>query len=169
MKKILLFALLFISMTARSQDYIITRDGDTLRIQIVKNAEDAVEFLYPNESAINEIGKKSIAKIIFNSGREEVCNTNFEIPTIEGEKDWEKVVITYLESDVKGLKRVQELKATSGWGGSLASGLGYKKAIKALKKKAAKLKAPVVLITGRPNEYAEARGGNVQVLGVAYK
>lgn len=79
------------------------------------------------------------------------------------------MVETYLESDVEGLTRVDEIKATSGWGGSLGSSLGYKGAIKKLKKKAAKLGAGVILIHGQPNQSASARGGGVQVIATAYK
>ena len=47
--------------------------------------------------------------------------------------------------------------------------MGYKDAIKKLKKKAAKLGASVILVADRTNEPAAALGGGVQVVGVAYK
>ena len=73
------------------------------------------------------------------------------------------------ESDVVGLKRVGELKATSGWGGALGSSMGYKGALNKLKKKAAKMGAGVILVHDNPNKLASALGGGVQVIGTAYK
>ena len=71
----------------------------------------------------------------YESGREEIFNVGINVPEIKGEKDWEKVIETYLEADVEGLTRVDEIKATSGWGGAMASSLGYKGAIKKTRKK----------------------------------
>ena len=88
---------------------------------------------------------------------------------IKSKDDWKLVVITYVESDVIGLKRVGELKATSGWGGSLGSSMGYKGALNKLKKKAAKMGAGVILVHDNPNKLASALGGGVQVIGTAYK
>ena len=54
-------------------------------------------------------------------------------------------------------------------GGPLGSSMGYKDALKKLKKKAAKLDAGVVLVHESPNKTAAAFGGGVQVIGTAYK
>ena len=118
---------------------------------------------------VNVKNKREINKIVYESGREEIINVGINVPKINSEKDWKNVVETYLEADVEGLTRVDELKATSGWGGSLGSSMGYKDAIKKLKKKAAKLGAGVILIHGQPNQSASSRGGGVQVIATAYK
>ena len=118
---------------------------------------------------MSEKNKREINCIIFESGRKEEFHVGIDVPIIKGEKDWEKVVETQLESDIVGLTRVAELKATSGWGGSLGSSMGYKGAIKKLKKKAAKLGAGVILVHGSPNSAAAALGGGVQVTATAYK
>ena len=106
---------------------------------------------------------------MYASGRREECSQGIEVPVIKSKSDWKNVVITYVESDVVGLKRVGELKATSGWGGPLGSSMGYKGALNKLKKKAAKMGAGVVLVHESPNKTAAALGGGVQVVGTAYK
>ena len=170
MKKYLLLALCaFLVQALSAQDRIVKRRGETIEVNITKSTDDAVEYVYPGETVVNEVSKKSLSKIIYSSGRVEVCNTNFALPVINGKEDWKKVVVTYLESDVRGLTRVKEIKATSGWGGSLMSSVGYNDALNKLKKQAAKLGASVILVNGVPNEHAAARGGGVKVVGVCYK
>ena len=156
-------------ITAYAQDKVVLKNGKELSVKIVKNDESTIEFQYPGESLLNVKNKREIKCIIYESGRIEEVNQGIEIPIIKNEKDWEKVVETYLESDVEGLTRVDEIKATSGWGGAMGSSLGYKKCINKLKKRAAKLGASVILIHGQPNQSASSLGGGVQVIATAYK
>ena len=132
----------FLTLSVQAQDKVILRNGDTLNVEVKKVGTNSIEYSFPNEELVAEKSKNEIASIIYASGRkEEEFNQGIVVPKITSAKDWEKVVETYLESDVAGLTRVGELKATSGWGGSLGSSLEYKTAIKKLKKKAAKLGA----------------------------
>lgn len=167
--KLLLVILSTCFLTANAQDKVIFKNGDTISVKIIKNEEKSIEFQYPGESLVNAKNKREIKKIIYGSGRIEEVKQGIDVPEITSPNDWEKVVETYLETDVEGLTRVDEIKATSGWGGAMASSLGYKGAIKKLKKKAAKLGAGVILIHGQPNQAASARGGGVQVIATAYK
>ena len=154
MKK--LFAIICISAifadNAYSQDKVVLKSGEELNVKIVQNNETTIQFQYPGETLVNEKNKREIQYIVYESGRREEINQGIVVPKISSKDDWEKVVETYLESDVAGLTRVAQLKATSGWGGSLGSSIGYKGAIKKLKKKAAKLGAGVILIHGVPNQ-----------------
>ena len=160
---------LFFGVSSYAQDKVFLKNGEELNVKVVKNDEKTIEFQYSGESMVNVKSKREIKKIVYESGREETINVGIEVPVITSADDWEKVVETYLESDVEGLTRVDEIKATSGWGGALGSSLGYKGAIKKLKKKAAKLGAGVILIHGQPNQSASSRGGGVQVIATAYK
>lgn len=170
MKKLLFVTIsLFLGVSTYSQDRVVLKNGEVLNVKVVKNDEKTIEFQYPGESMVNVKNKREINKIVYESGREEIINVGINVPKINSEKDWKNVVETYLEADVEGLTRVDELKATSGWGGSLGSSMGYKDAIKKLKKKAAKLGAGVILIHGQPNQSASSRGGGVQVIATAYK
>lgn len=170
MRKYFLFVVLTtFAISANAQDKVVLKNGETLNVKVVKNDENSIEFQYPDETLLNVKNKREIKQIIYESGRIESINQGIEVPEIKSEKDWQKVVETYLESDVEGLTRVEQLKATSGWGGSMGSSMGYKDCIKKLKKKAAKLGAGVILIHGQPNQSASSRGGGVQVLATAYK
>lgn len=169
-KSVLILAVLCVcGSLSYAQDKVVLRNGESLDVKIVRSTNTAIEFTYPKEELVNEKSKKEISYIVYASGRKEECNQTFQVPVIKGKNDWEKVIITHLASDVEGLTQVDEIAATSGWGGSLGSSMGYKDAIKKLKKKAAKLGAGVILIADRTNETAAALGGGVQVVGVAYK
>lgn len=168
-KMLLLFVLLTCVVSVNAQDKVIFKNGDTISVKIIKNEEKSIEYQYPGETLVNVKNKREIRQIIYESGRIEEIKQGIEVPVITSPDDWDKVVETYLESDVEGLTRIDQIKATSGWGGSLGSSLGYKDAIKKLKKKAAKLGAGVILIHGQPNQSASSRGGGVQVIATAYK
>lgn len=150
-------------------DKIVMRGGDTLFVNIIRSTPDFVEFSYPNEDLINSEYKNGILQIIYKSGRIEECSAKLQLAEINGKNDWEKVIITFLESDVQGLTRVEQITATSAWGGALATGRGNIDAQNKLKKKAAELGAPIVLIVDKPNENTTGFGAGVKLTGIAYK
>ena len=171
MKKRMIFVgvMAVMAMGLNAQDKVVLRSGEELNVKIVQNGETSIQFQFPGEEMLNEKNKREIKYIVYASGRREECSQGIEVPVIKSKSDWKNVVITYLESDVVGLKRVGELKATSGWGGPLGSSMGYKGALNKLKKKAAKMGAGVILVHESPNKTAAAFGGGVQVVGTAYK
>lgn len=168
-KMLLLIAGIAISTISFAQDTLVMRNGEKLAVKVVKSSTDLVSFQYPGEDMINEKSKKELKSIKYASGRVEECNAGFQIPEITSKDDWEKVVITYVESDVTGLTRVKDLKAKSGWGGAMGQSAGYKNCLKDLQKQAAKLGCGVVLVHGQQNQVASALGGGVNVTGTCYK
>lgn len=150
MKQLLFISILFLSVNSiQAQDKVVLRTGDTLTVNVTKNTETAIEFTYPNETAVNEKQKRDISCIIYASGRrEEIKQQGIVIPVISGEDDWEKVVVTSNRDDVVGLNKVKSLSVSAGNGGVFDSASkAHEKAIKKLKKKVAKMKYGVVLIT----------------------
>jgi hypothetical protein len=116
--------------------------------------------------------KKKSKKVKFKSGREEVFNEAYRYPQINGEEDWEKVIVTYVESEVAGLQRVELMKATSNVGAlmgpAMGKNAGYNKCIAKLKKKAASLGACIILVhdSGQRSSF---NGSVVVVEATAYK
>jgi hypothetical protein len=170
MKHLFLISITFLLMSNTfSQDKVVMRGGDTLNVKISKSTPELIEFTFSSEDIVNVEYKNAIDKIIYASGREEICSSKTQLYKINGIDDWEKVVITYNESDIQGLTRVGQITKTSGWGGAMASGLGYKDALKKIQKEAAKQKASIVLITDKPNEHTTRHGAGVKMTGIAYK
>jgi hypothetical protein len=160
---------MLLAFSAIAQDKIIMRSGDTLKVKIIKTTPDIVEFTYPNEDLENTEYKNAIEQIIYASGRNEICSQKTLLQKVNGVDDWEKVIITYTESDVKGLTKVGQITKISGWGGTMATGLGYKDALKKIQKEAAKQGACIVWITDKPNEHTTQYGAGVKLTGIAYK
>ena len=157
-----------ISLPALAQDKVFLRNGDSLSVKILSVGTEEIQFTYPGETVVNQKLKKEVKFIVFENGRKEVFNASVEIPTINPKnwkKEWESVVVTYNVDDVKGLTRVDNIQATSTWGGPLGGqSLGYQNCIKSLKKKAAKLGCGIILLTDSPNRYS-----GVSLVGTCYK
>jgi hypothetical protein len=86
-------------------------------------------------------------------------------PRINGPEDWDKVEVFNKEDKalVEGLTQVNRVKATSSYGGFAGSGKGRDNCIKDLKKQAAGLGCPVVLIIN------EQTGITTKIEGIAYR
>lgn len=149
MKKLFVISILILASNLYAQDKVVLKTGDTLTVTVTKNTETAVEFTYPNETVVNEKQKRDISCIIYASGRrEEIKVKGVVIPEISGEGDWEKVVVTSNRDDVSGLSKVKSISVSAGNGGVFDSASkAHDKAINKLKKKVAKMKCGVVLIT----------------------
>ena len=118
MKKrmILMGVMAVVAMGLKAQNKVVLRSGEELNVKIVQNGETSIQYQFPGEEMLNEKNKREIKYIMYASGRREECSQGIEVPVIKSKNDWKNVVITYVESDVIGLKRVGEVKATSGWG-----------------------------------------------------
>ena len=113
-KLILLSVCIAYAVCSNAQDTVALKSGEILFVKVVANKEASIMFTYPGEDLQNEKSKREISYIVYASGRREEIHYGLELPVINGENDWEKVIETYVEADVAGLTRVQELKAKSG-------------------------------------------------------
>lgn len=173
MKKILLIIVICIHYYELSgQDLIILRKGDSLNVTITKSLPDMLEFTFPAENSITILNKEKVHKIIYGSGRVEICNDKRTLPIILGKNDWEKVIITFDENEIEGLIECETIIGTSNYG-SLASVQGGEIAIIKMKKKAATIGASIILITDgwhkEKNKPISGYGRGVKLTGKAYK
>lgn len=145
--KTILLLLFFCAINTIAQDKIVLRDSTFLNVKVVETNDKSVFFTYPNETVKNEKAKSSIAYIVYGSGRTEKYTNNIIMPTIESESDWEKVVVTSNKEDVSSFHKVKSISVSAGNGGIFDSASkAYDKAIKKIKKKAAKERCGVCLI-----------------------
>jgi hypothetical protein len=156
---IIIFTLCF--NVGYSQDKLIKKNGDTLTVVIKEVTPELVVFSYPNEMSINSENKSYISKIIYSGGRQDVFKR--DLPVINGEEDWEKVIITNSKTDVIGLTMIKEVAGKSYIGGMIEN-MGERKAREKIKKEAAALKAPIVYVTS----YEKSENGT-RIYGLAYK
>lgn len=145
-KTVSLIVALFATLISFAQaDKMIKHTGEKLDVKIVKVSEFTISYTYPNETAEQTIGKYAVAKIEYASGRKEDIT---EKVVIAGKEDWEKVVILEEATQSVGLKKQGEVTGkTAGMLSYRTSGNADKKSMERLKKEAAELGAPFVLVT----------------------
>jgi hypothetical protein len=94
------------------------------------------------------------------------------LPTIVGKDDWKKMIITFEPIGVQGLKEIGIVVGKSGWG-CLLSVEGGEHAMVKMKKRAAELGAPIVLIIdgwhNTKNKPISGYGQGVRLVGKAYR
>ena len=173
MKKIiLLFAVVLSTAFANAQVDVITKhNGETVNGKVIRLEEYTVVFKYDGEDAENSLGKYAIEKIVYGkSGRVEEVSEKI---VVNGEADWEKVVILEEKSYIAGLKKAGEVRGKTGLINFQTGNTGDKKAHKKLTMDAAKLGCPVVLMTSDKTTVganSNALGGTQAIkTGVAYK
>lgn len=146
MKKnlLLLFAIIVTSTMSAQADQIFLHNGKTVEGKVIRVEEYTVDFVYVGEEAENTFGKYAIAKIIYgSSGREQEITEKIEV---NGQDDWEKVVILEDKSFIAGLKKVDEIRGKTSMVNFQTGNTGDKKAEKKLKEAAAELKCAFILM-----------------------
>ena len=172
MKKLLLLAIAFTSFAVNAQvDKIYKHNGEVVNGKVMKLDEYTVVFKYDGEDAENSIGKYAIEKIVYGkTGRVEEVTEKI---TINGEEDWEKVVILEDKSYIAGLKKVGEVRGKTGLINFQTGNTGDKKAQKKLKMDAAKQGCPFVLLTSDKTTVganSNSLGGSQAIkTGISYK
>lgn len=171
-KAILLFAMLLSFGIANAQtDQIVKHSGETVEGKVIRLDEYTITFKYDGEDAENVIGKYAVEKIVY--GKTKRVEEVTEKIVINGEDDWEKVVILEDKAYIAGLKKAGEVRGKTGLINFQTGNTGDKKAAKKLKMDAAKLGCPFVLQVSDKTTVganSNALGGSQAIkTGVAYK
>ncbi|MBO6211963.1 hypothetical protein, partial [Algoriella sp.] len=122
MKHKLLFLFTFsISSVVFSQMDTIYSNNEKLAVNVKEITEDAVKYTYPNEDLINTSYKNTIQKIVLKSGRVQNFNEASAFNKITSIEDFEKVTISNVESEVKGLYKIADVGAKAKGGSTFSS------------------------------------------------
>lgn len=171
MKKLFLL-LVLVSFSGFSQiDKIYKHNGETVDGKVIRLDEYTITFRYDGEDAENTISKYAVEKIVYGkTGRVEEITEKI---VINGEQDWEKVVILEDKGYIAGLKKVDEIRGKTGLINFQTGNTGDKKAEKKLKMAAAAMGCAFVLQTADKTTVganSNALGGSQAIKkGVAYK
>ena len=173
MKKLLLLLLVVfgLSTVVAQSDVITKHSGEIVKGKVIKLEEFTIIFRYDGEDAENTISKYAVEKIVYGkTGRVEEVTDKI---VINGEQDWEKVVILEDKGYIAGLKKSEEIRGKTGLINFQTGNTGDKKAEKKMKMEAAKLGCPFVLQTADKTTVganSNAMGGSQAIKkGVAYK
>lgn len=144
-------------------DKIVKLTGESLAVKVTSVTDRDVSFVYPGEEAVNVISANLVKEIDFASGRVQTLTTRVDIRT---EEDWAKVTVTTLEGDIKGLVAKGDVVASVIPMTAFSSQANMdERAAEKLKRKAAKLGAHMILLTG---DQGNVMGGKTVKKGVAY-
>jgi hypothetical protein len=155
-------------------DTIFSNRGK-MAVNIREITDDAVKYSFPGEDLTNSIFKNNIYRIRLKSGRIQEFNEIHAFAVIKSGEDWEKVTITQLEGELKGLFKLEEIstKATGTTAFANASSV-RERAVRKLKIQGAMLGANTIFMTdhkstGTPGGGLFASGAAKTVVsGIAY-
>ena len=155
-------------------DQLILHNGKKLEVTIVRNEQYTIIYKYVNEDAEQTISRTAVNKIIYGkSGREEEISKKV---MVNSESDWDKVQIFYDKAQTTGLTEGAEVKGKTAFINYNTGAGADRKAEEKIKKAAAALGFPFVLITSeKESNYSGANGsmglGSKQSLkkGIAFK
>lgn len=171
---LVVFFLLISHFVFSQNDKLFLHNGKKLDVIIIKSEQYTIIFKYVNEDAEQTIGKIAVEKIIYGkSGREEVITKKI---VVSSEADWEKVEIFYDKAQTTGLSEGIEVKGKTAFINYNTGAGADRKAEERIKKAAASLGYPFVLITSdKESNYSGSNGsmglGSKQSLkkGIAFK
>ncbi|MCU0468531.1 MAG: hypothetical protein MUF58_08010 [Arcicella sp.] len=89
-------------------DSIFTSDGLVLA-NVKKIAPDVIEYSFPDEEVVTAIYKNTVKKIRFKSGRVQSFSEATSLNEVTSVYDYEKVNLTRVEGEIKGLFKIDEI------------------------------------------------------------
>ena len=177
MKYKILYFLLLVGVIngLQAQDKIALRNGRAIDVKVHRSTATDIYYTYPGETSVYERPKSDISYILYSDGKREVFDERQRVTTtpppssqapsrttapttrsrIEDELFWQDITTTFVESDVKGMTRLQRVTAMSS--------VSYRDAIQQLKKKAADLGGTTILVMDIPEN------DDIEVIGVVYR
>jgi hypothetical protein len=140
-------AMFFTASAVQAQDTIYTL-SEKLVVQVTEITDESVKYVFPNETLTNSIAKNLVKKIHFSSGRVQEFTQFSNLQKVNSWEDWEKVSVTKLEHEVKGLIRLEEVTSKARGATGVSNVTRVKdRAYTKLKIEAAMLGAAIVYIT----------------------
>ena len=137
--------LLALASPAHLPDTLYTR-GQKIACTVKEVSPELIRYVYPGEEAINTIYPRQVEKIVFASGRVQMfSNAQTQAPSKPDQ--WQKVRLTQLDQDVRGMISIGEVSATAK-GGTIFSGTQRirERAERKIKMQAAMLGASTILL-----------------------
>ena len=149
MKKVILVLASLVSTTiSYGQTDTIFTNNEIILCKVTEITTDAVKYSLNEEDLINALYKNAVQKIVFKNGREQRFSEATLFKKIENVRDYEKVSLSQLEGEVKGLFKLGEVSAKAEGGTTLSNQERVKeRAYRKLKIQAAMQGANVVFLT----------------------
>ena len=173
-KSAFLFVLLLFSVRAFGQTDTIFSNNEKIPCIVKEIKESSVVYVHPGEELLNSIYKNAVQKIVFKNGRVQVFAEATSFNAVKGVDDYEKVTVTAVESEVKGLFKVGDVSAKAVGTTELSNQERVKnREYRKLKMVAAMMGANAVYLTNQRTEgnkigYFSSSSAETNLTGVAY-
>jgi len=112
--KAFFFSILLILTTiscSYAQTDTVVLNNQRIACSVKEVTPDAVKYTFPGEDVVNSVYKNTVQKIIFKSGRVQTFAESTSFKSINGVMDYDKVTITAVESEVRGLFKLSDVSA----------------------------------------------------------
>lgn len=169
----LLILPLFAEM-AHAQVDTIYSNSDKIACNVKEITTDAIKYAYPGEDLLNSVYKNVVQKIVFKSGRVQTFAEASSFKTINSVLDYDKVTITTIADEVKGLYKLGDVSAKAKGTTVYSSQERVKeRAYRKFKIQAAMLGGNIILLTNQRtegNKYDEynSQTSEANLTGIAY-
>lgn len=177
-RKLFIFTALFFcgTMICTAQTDTVVINNQKIACSVKEITPDAVKYTYPGEELINTVYKNTIQKIIFKSGRVQTFAEATSYKPITDVMDYEKVTITSVESEVKGLYKMGDVSSKAKGTTTFSNQERVKeRAYRKFKIQAAMIGANVIYLTNQRTEgnkyggyYQSGSPAETNLTGVAY-
>jgi hypothetical protein len=171
MKMLIVVLVTFLSIQAFSQIDTVFTNGKKIPCNVKEITPDAIKYSYVGEDVINSIYITNVQKIIFKSGRIQIFSESKSYKDVSGADDYDKVTLTSLENDIRGLTNLGDL-ASKAQAGTVFTDMDKvkEKADKRIKIQAAMLGANIIYLTGSKTKgfSAGTKGMSKSMEGIAF-
>ena len=156
-------------------DSVYTNEG-TLTVNVKEITETGIRYTYPNEDVVNTVFKNSVYWVKYKSGRVETFTEALALVPVTGGDDWEKVALSKLEWEIKGLYKLEDVNAKAKGTTEFSNVNKVKnRAFDKLRMEAAMLGGNVVFLTDQAtngnlygSRFQSARSTETFLSGIAY-
>jgi hypothetical protein len=155
-------------------DKIVKKNGEIIRCIISEKNIYEISYINPQTNKITTISTNNVKEIRYATGKKELIDNNPEKApkdwvVTSGEKDWQKVKITYLQKDVESLVEKGPIDATfEAIKLDATTEVMERNANIILKKKAAKIGATIVYVSYKHVNKTYGEMPSIEMKGVAY-
>jgi hypothetical protein len=170
---IFIILIAFKSVCFAQMDTIVINNQKTA-CNVREITPDAVKYSFPGEDLINSVYKNTVQKITFKNGRVQTFAEETSFKKINSVPDYDKVTITTVESEVKGLYKLSDVSSKAK-GTTVYSNQERVKdrAYRKLKVQAAMFGGNVIYLTNQRTEgnkygYYSSSTAEANLTGIAY-
>lgn len=163
-----------IAIASYAQTDTVFVNNQKIACSVKEITPDAVKYTFPGEDVVNTVFKNTVQKIVFKSGRVQTFAEATSYKTIAGVMDFDKVTITSVESEVKGLFKLSDVSSKAKGTTVYSSQERVKdRAYRKIKIQAAMFGANIIYLSNQRTEgnkygYFSSSSAETNLTGIAY-